>query len=282
MLIDWHTHAWRPEHLGPVWGPLLDKACAPAIPSHAADGPDHRAALAAAGVERWAVIGLHIAQIGLQIPNDYVAQQVAQAEGRAIGVASVDPTVPGAVEELERAVRDLGLVGLKLSPPYQGFHPDDDRAWPVYEKAAELGIFLMFHQSSVFIPTASQEFANPTLLDKVARTFPRTPVWIAHLGKPWYGDLVELMVKNKNVYTDVSAVLGKTWSLYGALRQAVEARVTDRILFGTDFPVYDVGRCVEQLEALPDLEMPLPIPREVVEAILHDRPFDLLVRPDTQ
>ena len=45
-----------------------------------------------------------------------------------------------AVAELERAVRELGLRGLKLHPTAQGFRPDDRAVYPIYETAAALGI----------------------------------------------------------------------------------------------------------------------------------------------
>jgi predicted TIM-barrel fold metal-dependent hydrolase len=230
-----------------------------------------------AGAKRFAVIGLQIAQIDMCVPNDYIAEQVDRSEGRAIGVASVDPTQPGAADEVDRAVRDLGLVGVKLSPPYQGFHPHCDEVWAIYERAAALGVFLMFHQSSVFVPDGAHEYANPVLLDKVARTFRDTPILIAHMGKPWCEEVVDLMVKNANVYTDVSAMSGKTLTLYNALRCAIEAGVTDRVLFGTDFPVFDPVVCLERMLALPTVNFPLPIPPDVIDGILYDRPLELLV-----
>src|SRR4051812_5888467 len=145
-LIDWHTHLWRPEHLGHEWGPVLDDLLAPAKPSEMADFEGHGAAMRAAGVQGFGLIGLTIDQIGMEVPNDYIAEYLRAHGGHAIGVASVDPPRRGAAGEVRRAVTELGLHGLKLSPPYQGYHPHAPEAWEVYETAAELGIFLMFHQ----------------------------------------------------------------------------------------------------------------------------------------
>ena len=53
--------------------------------------------------------------------NDYIAAVVRSAPERFIGFASVNPKYQGtrrAVEELERAVTELGLVGVKLYPMY--------------------------------------------------------------------------------------------------------------------------------------------------------------------
>ena len=57
-----------------------------------------------------------------------------------LGFASVDPHKPDAVVELERAVRFLGLRGLKVHPGAQGFAPDDRAVYPIWETAQSLGI----------------------------------------------------------------------------------------------------------------------------------------------
>ena len=59
-------------------------------------------------------------------PNDYVAETVAAYPDVLMGFASVDPRKGAtAVIELDRAVTDLGLRGLKLHPIHQAFFPDD-------------------------------------------------------------------------------------------------------------------------------------------------------------
>ena len=83
--------------------------------------------------------------------NDYIAALVRDNPDDLIGFASVNPAHHGpdaAADELERSVRELGLSGLKLYPMYQHWSPDDrELAWPIYEKATELGIPIMFHQA---------------------------------------------------------------------------------------------------------------------------------------
>ena len=83
--------------------------------------------------------------------NDYIAAVVAKDPGRFIGFASVNPAYQGpkaAVAELDRAVTGLGLTGLKLYPMYQHWAANDrDLAFPIYQKASELGIPVMIHQA---------------------------------------------------------------------------------------------------------------------------------------
>ena len=60
------------------------------------------------------------------LPNDRVAEVVRRYPERFIGFAGVDPWKgEGAVAELERAVLELDLKGLKLMPACQGFFLND-------------------------------------------------------------------------------------------------------------------------------------------------------------
>ncbi len=78
--------------------------------------------------------------------NDYVAELVKDHPEQFIGFATVDPWKDRwAVNELERAVNDLGLRGLKLHPIHQAFFPGETRFYPLYEKCAELGVPLLLH-----------------------------------------------------------------------------------------------------------------------------------------
>ncbi|MBB6736033.1 amidohydrolase family protein, partial [Cohnella zeiphila] len=77
--------------------------------------------------------------------DEYVAAYVSRHPSKLFGFASVDPHDPDAPRKLERSVRELGLVGLKLAPIYQNFYPDDQPYFPLYAKAAELGIPILWH-----------------------------------------------------------------------------------------------------------------------------------------
>ena len=76
------------------------------------------------------------------VPNDFVAKQVAASNGRLIGICSADPIVDpwGAADELERCVRDLDFRGIKLYPTYAHFDPRDKACDPLYEAATALGV----------------------------------------------------------------------------------------------------------------------------------------------
>src|SRR5262245_63312957 len=80
------------------------------------------------------------------VTNDFVARCVRDHPDAFCGFASVDPLKgDAAVTELERAVRMLGLRGLKLHPSAQGFVPDDRAIYPLWEAATELHIPVLVH-----------------------------------------------------------------------------------------------------------------------------------------
>ena len=61
-----------------------------------------------------------------RVPNDFIADCVRRHPDVFIGFASVDPWKGNwALDELRRAVTDLGLRGLKLHPSAQAFAPND-------------------------------------------------------------------------------------------------------------------------------------------------------------
>lgn len=278
-LIDWHTHVWLPEHLGD-FGRGLDicgQRLTGEIWSEIGTYAHHDAAMDRAGVDGFIVLGLCSRFLELDIPNEFIADFVKRHPGRAVGAGSVDPNDPNALEELRRLRCELGLQGVKLSPPYQNFHPHSKEAWALYELANELEMFLLFHQGSVFHPKCSVENANPILLDRVAAAFPSMRMIICHCGQPWTNETVMLMGRHDNIFTDVSARLVRPWQLYTTLMTAMDYHVTDKILFGSDFPVFQPDAAHRQFislnERLPGLP---PIPEQVINAVLFERPFSLL------
>jgi predicted TIM-barrel fold metal-dependent hydrolase len=277
-IIDWHTHMWLPEHLGDEWGPELDsKSRSRLPPSTLGRFEQHREAMAKANVVAAVVVGLTSRYLGMDIPNDFIAECVARDPAHLIGLASVDPNDPGAVKELLRAP-GLGLRGLKLSPPYQNFHPHGKEAWSIYECADELNLFVMFHQGAVFSRRGVMEFAYPMLLDKVAREFPGLRIVIAHAGQPWTFETVSLMYKHPNVYMDISARFSRPGQLYGILSQAVDYGVQDKVLWGSDFPAYQPDDCVDQFLRINERAgvTTKPIPETVIREILYNRPLSIL------
>jgi predicted TIM-barrel fold metal-dependent hydrolase len=193
-----------------------------------------------------------------------------------VGFCSVHPDDDDAPEEFERAL-GLGLKGIKLSPTYQHVDPRGKASWPLYEIASHHKVPVMFHCGGAY--TGNLEFSDPVLLDTVAMAFPDLKIIVAHYGQPYMEQTAIVMRKNENVFADLSARFHRPWQLYNGLMIAEEYRVTDRLLFGSDFPVRTTAAAIAEFRGINDwgagLAMPR-IPEKTIEAILFKRPLSLL------
>ncbi len=191
----------------------------------------------------------------------YSNEQIAELCGmsdRFIGFASVDPHNPAAPQELEAAIRGLGLRGLKLSPPTQEFYPNDQKlAYPIYEAAQALGIPVIIHSGLSWEPKARLKWAQPLLVEDVAADFPRLNIVIAHLGWPWVLDSVALALKYPNIYLDTSALyFDNPWDFIAfAMKGQVPLTVFERslrhqIVFGSNYPRVEIKNMVMAVKRL--------------------------------
>lgn len=78
--------------------------------------------------------------------NDRLAEIVAAHPDRFAGFATVPtPDPAGAVVELERSIKELGLKGAIVHGHSRGHFLDDKRFWPVLECAEDLGVPIYLH-----------------------------------------------------------------------------------------------------------------------------------------
>ncbi len=108
-----------------------------------------------------------ILPIAPYVSNDYVYEVVSYEPKRLVGFASVVPNPADvAVKELRRAVKDLGLRGLKLHPGMQGFCVRHPHVVRVLRAAGELGVPVVVHAMVGDLSTlyfkSTREHALPT------------------------------------------------------------------------------------------------------------------------
>ena len=84
----------------------------------------------------------------VKIYNDDCAEVVKEHPKRFIGFASVIPTRgKAALDELERAIKGLGLQGVVIRAQIEGRPLDSRELWPFYEKVSLLNVPLFVHVS---------------------------------------------------------------------------------------------------------------------------------------
>jgi predicted TIM-barrel fold metal-dependent hydrolase len=261
-----HTHVSGSEHLtddfkaqgARAWGDLrLDRSL-----------DDHWSAMAE--VDRAVVLGFRAKSSGWVVPNEFIAAYVRQHPEKLIGFAGIDLADPDAADEVERAV-ELGLRGLKLGPIYQNVHPLDPRAEVVYERAERLDLPIIWHQGTTFVRHGRLAYARPADIDEVAIAHPELRIVIAHMGHPWFEEAIVVSRKHPNVYMDVSGLHPRPWQCYNALRLAVEYRVADKLLFGSDFPFFTMEETVASLRSVQRMAATARLPAisdDVLETII--------------
>ena len=208
-----------------------------------------------AGVDKMVILGKDYGKLGdrlhSNLPDGEVADFVKAQPDRFIGFTAAHPdrTEKENVERVERAVNELGLKGMKLNP-HAGFYPNDERLYPVYEKATLLGIPVMFH-SGVKSPTEGTrvKYCQPIYLDDVAVDFPDMTIIIAHAGYPWVEETIQVGIYAANVHVDIST-LNQIEEALGyevvlpTLRKLTSSLGAQRVLFGSDF-TYNMGKMIQ-------------------------------------
>ncbi len=188
--------------------------------------------------------------------NDQIAELCTLSD-RLIGFASVDPHQKSAPDDLTRAVEELGLRGLKLAPGMQEFYADDRQYFPLYQRAAELGIPIIFHAGMSWEPGSRLKYGQPMHFEDVAAEFPQLKIVLAHLAWPWVLEAVALGLKYRNLYLDTSALyfdnpfdfLKFAMTKQGPLT-VFERSLRKQIVFGSNYPrveVKNMARAVRRL-----------------------------------
>ena len=251
MLVDTHTNLlWYPDHYSDefvdfAWEakrakmrltPDVYYAGEGTNPKNAFDSKPDALLAATAGCDKVITFGIKAPFCGINADQELIANFVQAHADRFIGWCSVDPNDEDCVRQLEYYVKELGFRGLKCSPIYQNWDPQDPRHIPLFQKAEALGIPVNIHQGTSFVRPGPLKYANPVLLEDIAIACPKLRVIIAHMGHPWETECVVLIRKHPNLYANISALHYRPWRHYQAFITAIEYGVEHKLIFGSDFP----------------------------------------------
>jgi len=157
---------------------------------------------------------------------------------RLVHLVAVDPRRKDAVAVLEEGVTKQGARGLKLHPT-TGFYPDDPVCHPLYEKALELGVPVLFHTGTQPAPMKAK-YSRPIFVDSAAADFPDVKMVMAHVGHCWWEEALALAGTKWNLYVDISGwqreYLYHPNKFYEMLRHALDEIGPWRVMYGTDNP----------------------------------------------
>lgn len=218
--------------------------------------------------------------------NDAIAKLVEDRPDRFVGCATVPlQDIDAAVAELERAVKDLGLVGVEIGSNVNGVNLDSMALWPFYGVAERLGVPIEVHPISnvwsermgkyylgniVGNPAETTLAIGSVILGGVAERFPGLRFVWAHGGGffPYqigrFDHAWEVRAEPKvQIRKKPSSYIGKMYFdtiTHGekALHYLIDSLGAERVLLGTDFSWdmgdYDVVKTLKGMTGLTEEE----------------------------
>jgi predicted TIM-barrel fold metal-dependent hydrolase len=186
-----------------------------------------------------------------QLLNRWATDSVAAHPEELACLVGVDPVLMGdavvATEVAEQIRR--GACGIKVAPMFIGRRPDDETMEVVWRCARDHGVFVLSQAGGTRRIDEEEAWGHPGYFDMVLRSYPTVTVQLAHLGIGAEVDVAVLTSRYPNVVADTSMQLGvmETDELVATIRRIG----SDRVLFGTNYPLVDQGLCVAMFEALP-------------------------------
>jgi aminocarboxymuconate-semialdehyde decarboxylase len=282
-VVDIHAHTFVPE----VWDLVRDTPLAAVAKANLtgaiALGPGMAARLQymdkegidyqAINVNAWGYSADRpLARDLIQLQNEKIAQAVAAHPDRFVGMATLALQHPDlAAEQLDYAVRKLGLRGAAIGGSVEGVELSDRRFDPFWAKAEELGVMLFMHPqqaagttqnarlqgkgglgNTIGNPLETTVFLSHLIFEGTLDRFPGLRLCGAHAGGylPSYsgrsdalcgrgggnGDDCRSLKRKPSEYFRSQLYIDSMIFQEAGLRHLIEQVGADRIFYGTDYP----------------------------------------------
>lgn len=198
----------------------------------------------AAGIAKTLLCSAATVPHQVQHINEFLARCARESDGQCLSFGTLHPDSPDVAGDIAHLL-DLGLQGVKFHPDMQGFAMNAPKTMRLLEIADGRLMFL--------IHTGDKRYrnANPEQMQEVLAAFPNTTFIGAHMcgHMMWQEGTAQMAGKYENLYVDMSSTLfGVTPEVCVEMIRAYGA---DRVLFGTDYPMWDPVDEVRRFLTLP-------------------------------
>ena len=172
-----------------------------------------------------------------------------------IGFGGVDPKQGKlAVKEAVRCVEDLGLKGFKFHPITQAFEANNPDYYELWGTIMDLGVPALFHTGQTGVGAGmpgqngiKNKYGRPyPYIDDLAADFPNLQIVMAHPSFPWVDEQLSILSIKTNVWMDLSGWSPKYFS--PNLIQYANTLIKEKVMFGSDFPVFSPDRWLKDWE----------------------------------
>ena len=186
---------------------------------------------------------------------------------RILSFLGIHPADADVEEKLHR-IKDLGFLGIKIHPDYQGVFFDDERYIKILSLAKKLGLITVTHAGVDGAYIGEEVRCTPTrvlrALDKIGG-YPK--LVLAHFGANLMSEEFFCSLSGEDVYIDTANLMSKTNK--ALFLRYLERHGEDRILFATDSPWSDISADVKKIRDF-------GLPAEIEDKITHKNAIGLL------
>ena len=167
------------------------------------------------------------------------------------GWPALDPTTGyKGLKELERCITELKLFGIAACGALAGV-PVNDKLWyPFYDMCNELKVPVKLWVGHLAMGGKGVHlyYENPIPhVDDVAAEFPDLTIICAHCPWPFHNEMTSVLINKPNVYNEVHGTSPKYFP--AEFKREINTRIQDKVMFGTDYPLFSYERLLEDWEA---------------------------------
>ncbi|MBR5388904.1 MAG: amidohydrolase family protein [Clostridia bacterium] len=260
MIIDFHTHAF-PDKIAVKTVDFL-KEKSHTVPTAVGTVQNLSEKALAAGIDLSIVLPVVTNPLSTDKINSFAAEINEKTKDTGVfSFGGVHPDTQDLKAALKR-VKDSGLKGVKIHPPYQQVKLNDIRYKRIFGLAEEYGLIVISHGG--YDIGVEGDFSSPAMAREICREIKPSRFVMAHTGGWQYWDDVKKYLCGEALYFDTAfsvgnfyyrddfdenlkkPVLGKEEFL-----EIIRAHGVDKVLFGTDSPWADQKDQIEFMKSLP-------------------------------
>lgn len=210
-----------------------------------------------AGIKKTIVFTTATAKSQVASIHEYIHKIQDESDGKLMGFGTLHPEMTEI--EIEDEINNivlLGLKGIKLHPDFQHIAADSSVVFSMAEKA-QGRLPLLIHAGDY-----RYGFSHPDQIRRLALAYPKLTVIAAHFGG-WsqWNKAPDQLAGLPNVYVDTSSSLA--FLSEEKVRELIERFGDEHVLFGSDYPMWDVEAELSGIRRL-------RLPEESLRKILHD------------
>ena len=186
------------------------------------------------------------------------AEMAQKHPDRAVFWGSVNPLEgKKALDLMEVQVKEYGAKGFKFynvrydyGQPFPWRRDDPRVAYPVFEKAQELGVNLIGVHKRVPLGPQPIEHTRTWDMDGAASNFPDINFVIFHIGLPWLDEVLWQTIRYPNLYASIAATLNFI-GRHPRVFAEVMAKLMwwggeDKVIYGGEAPIWHPQWALEE------------------------------------